>query len=73
MLLVNPFVIVEPAASGAVLALLLLLLLLCVLVRTMMVKLYWLFKSLMPMMTVPRFAALPALCTPSGGLQNGME
>jgi hypothetical protein len=29
--------------------------------RTMTVKLYWLFNSFTPMITVPRFAALPAL------------
>lgn len=40
---------------------------------TMTVKLYWLFSSLTPMMTVPRLAALPARRTPSGGLQKGME
>lgn len=40
---------------------------------TMTVKLYWLFSSLTPIITVPRLAALPARTTPSGGLQKGME
>lgn len=39
----------------------------------MTVKLYWLFKSFTPMITVPRFAALPALWMPSGGLQKGIR
>lgn len=39
---------------------------------TIIVKLYWLFSSLMPMITVPRLAAFPARWTPSGGLQKGI-